>query len=63
MLAKIKKDIVEILIPRIIAKNPTSAHLFNESITYHINPTGNHWWSFTGIQALTGGKNCRLPWW
>ena len=40
MLAKIKKDIVEILIPRIIAKNPTSAHLFNDSIKYHINPTG-----------------------
>jgi S-adenosylmethionine synthetase len=40
MLAKIKKDIVEILIPRIIAKNPKSAHLFNDAIHYHINPTG-----------------------
>ena len=40
MLAKIKKDIVEILIPRIIAKNPTHAHLFNDTIQYHINPTG-----------------------
>ena len=40
MLAKIKKDIVEILIPRIIAKNPKSAHLFNDKIQYHINPTG-----------------------
>jgi S-adenosylmethionine synthetase len=40
MLAKIKKDIIEILIPRIIAKNPTSAHLFNDQIKYHINPTG-----------------------
>ena len=40
MLAKIKKDIVEILIPRIIAKNPTHAHLFNDAIQYHINPTG-----------------------
>jgi S-adenosylmethionine synthetase len=40
MLAKIKKDIVEILIPRIIVKNPTNAHLFNDAITYHINPTG-----------------------
>jgi S-adenosylmethionine synthetase len=39
MLAKIKKDIVEILIPRII-KNPTHAHLFNDTIQYHINPTG-----------------------
>ena len=40
MLAKIKKDIVEILIPRIISKNPTHAHLFNDTIQYHINPTG-----------------------
>lgn len=40
MLAKIKKDIIEILIPRVIAKNPQYAHLFNESIKYHINPTG-----------------------
>ena len=29
MLAKIKKDIIEILIPRVIAKNPQYAHLFN----------------------------------
>jgi S-adenosylmethionine synthetase len=40
MLAKIKKDIIEILIPRIIAKNPQYAHLFNDKIQYHINPTG-----------------------
>ena len=40
MLAKIKKDIIEILIPRMIAKNPQYAHLFNDAIKYHINPTG-----------------------
>ena len=40
MLAKIKKDIVEILIPRIIKDNPQYAHLFNDKIQYHINPTG-----------------------
>ncbi|MDI9309060.1 MAG: methionine adenosyltransferase [Limnohabitans sp.] len=40
MLAKIKKDIVEILIPRITAKYPQYAHLFNDKIVYHINPTG-----------------------
>ena len=40
MLAKIKKDLVDILIPRIIAKNPQYAHLFNDQIEYHINPTG-----------------------
>ncbi|MEZ4792680.1 MAG: methionine adenosyltransferase [Gelidibacter sp.] len=40
MLAKIKKDLVSILIPRIKAKYPQYAHLFNDDITYHINPTG-----------------------
>ncbi|KIX20810.1 S-adenosylmethionine synthase [Flavobacterium sp. 316] len=40
MLAKIKKDIIEILIPRVIAKNSQYAHLFNDAIKYHINPTG-----------------------
>jgi S-adenosylmethionine synthetase len=40
MLAKIKSDLVEILIPRIIAKYPKYAHLFNAQIKYHINPTG-----------------------
>lgn len=40
MLAKIKKDLVDILIPRIIAKYPQYAHLFNDKIEYHINPTG-----------------------
>ncbi|MBF6608947.1 MAG: methionine adenosyltransferase [Flavobacterium sp.] len=40
MLAKIKTDLVEILIPRIIEKNPQYAHLFNDKIQYHINPTG-----------------------
>jgi S-adenosylmethionine synthetase len=40
MLAKIKKDIIEILIPRVIAKNPQYTHLFNDAIKYHINPTG-----------------------
>ena len=40
MLAKIKSDLVGILIPRIIKNNPKYAHLFNDKITYHINPTG-----------------------
>jgi len=40
MLAKIREDIVKILIPRVIAKNKQYAHLFNDQITYHINPTG-----------------------
>lgn len=41
MLAKIKKDIVEIVIPRVKAKlKPDLQALFNDVITYHINPTG-----------------------
>ena len=41
MLAKIRKDIVEILIPRVVAKLPEAIQdLFTDNITYHINPTG-----------------------
>lgn len=40
MLAKIKSDIIQILIPRIKAKYPQYAHFFNDEIKYHINPTG-----------------------
>lgn len=41
MLDKIKKDIVEIVIPRVKAKlKPELQKLFNDQITYHINPTG-----------------------
>lgn len=40
MLAKIKKDIINILIPRVKAKYPKYAHLFNNKIKFHVNPTG-----------------------
>ena len=41
MLAKIRKDIVEILIPKVVAKLPEETKaLFTNDITYHINPTG-----------------------
>ena len=41
MLSKIRKDIINILIPRVIAKLPEHIQLlFNKDITYHINPTG-----------------------
>ncbi len=40
MLAKIKKDIVNIVMPRVKAKYAKYAHLFNNKIQYHINPTG-----------------------
>ncbi|MDQ7918516.1 methionine adenosyltransferase [Mesonia sp. MT50] len=41
MLSKIKKDILDILMPRVISQFPGKVQkLFNEDITYHINPTG-----------------------
>ncbi len=40
MLAKIKVDVINVLIPRIKAKYKKYAKLFNNNITYHINPTG-----------------------
>ncbi|WP_010228945.1 methionine adenosyltransferase [Gillisia marina] len=41
MLDKIKKDMLEILIPRVIKQLPKYVQeLFNDDITYHINPTG-----------------------
>ncbi|WP_418509157.1 methionine adenosyltransferase [Corallibacter sp.] len=41
MLSKIRKDIVDILIPRVKAQLPEDIqNLFNDEITYHINPTG-----------------------
>ena len=58
MLAKIKKDMIEIVIPRVKAKlKPELQALFNNEITYHINPTGKfviggpH-----GVTGLTGRK-------
>ena len=41
MLAKIKEDIINIVIPRVKAKLKTELQgLFTDQITYHINPTG-----------------------
>ena len=40
MLNKIKSDIINILIPRIINKNPDLKNLFNDNVEYLINPTG-----------------------
>ncbi|MDY3317978.1 methionine adenosyltransferase [Riemerella anatipestifer] len=41
MLAQIRKDLTEILIPRVVAKQkPEIQKLFNNDIKYHINPTG-----------------------
>jgi len=40
MQKKIRKDMIEILIPRVIKKYPEYKHLFNSKIKYFINPTG-----------------------
>ncbi|MEZ5043160.1 MAG: methionine adenosyltransferase [Saprospiraceae bacterium] len=41
MLAKIREDIINIVIPKVKAQlKPEIQALFNDSITYHINPTG-----------------------
>ena len=40
MLNKIKSDIIDILIPRVLSKNPDFKDLFNDNIEYLINPTG-----------------------
>jgi S-adenosylmethionine synthetase len=40
MLARIKKDVINILIPRVKAKYKRYAPLFNNNIKYHVNPTG-----------------------
>lgn len=58
MLAKIKSDMLSILIPRVVKKLPEHLQaLFTDDITYHINPTG----SFViggphGDTGLTGRK-------
>ena len=41
MLEKIREDVKAILIPRVVATLPEAIQkLFNDTITYHINPTG-----------------------
>ncbi len=41
MLKKIKEDVINILIPRILKKLPKRVQgLFNDKIKYHVNPTG-----------------------
>lgn len=37
---RIENDLIKYLIPRVVARYPEYAHFFNESIKYHINPTG-----------------------
>jgi len=41
MLAKIKQDVIEILVPRVFKLLPANIQaLFDDNITYHVNPTG-----------------------
>ncbi len=43
MLAKIKSDIITILIPRVLQKYPQYAPFFDDKVEYFINPTGIFW--------------------
>ena len=40
MLAKIRTDVVQILIPRVKKKHPEIAALFDDELILHVNPTG-----------------------
>ncbi len=40
MLEKIKSDMISILIPRVLEKNPKYKRFFNQDIEYFVNPTG-----------------------
>ncbi|MDO4725995.1 MAG: methionine adenosyltransferase [Porphyromonadaceae bacterium] len=40
MLAKIKNDIQNILLPKVISDNPSIVNFFDENIILHVNPTG-----------------------
>lgn len=40
MLAQIRKDVIEILMPCPYHHNPEVLKLFNDQIIYHVNPTG-----------------------
>ena len=41
MLSKIKSDVINILVPRVVKQLPSETQvLFTDSITYHVNPTG-----------------------
>ena len=74
MLAKIRKDVIEILMPRVIAEihNEDVLALFNDRIVYHVNPTGKFViggphgdTGLTGRKIIVdtyGGKRCSR-WW
>jgi S-adenosylmethionine synthetase len=41
MLDKIREDVINIVVPRVKKQcKPSNQKLFNDKITYHINPTG-----------------------
>ena len=65
MLNKIKEDITNILIPRIIKKYPNYSHLFNDEIEYHINPTGKFVIGGSSWRYWINWKKnyCRYIWW
>ena len=59
MQAKIREDIIRILIPPRTPQIQKYAKLFNDQIKYHINPTGKF---VTGVHGDTGLTGRRLLW-
>ena len=60
MLAKIRQDVIEILMPRVIAgiHNEEVLALFNDRIVYHVNPTGK--FVIGGPHGDTGFTGCKI---
>jgi S-adenosylmethionine synthetase len=62
MLATIRRDIINYVIPRVKAKlKPSLRKLFNDKITYYINPTGK--FVIGGPHGDTGLTGRRYLWW
>jgi S-adenosylmethionine synthetase len=63
MLEKIKKDIIQFLIPRVKKKLPARVQaLFNNQIKYHINPTGKRYRSHRKENYCRYLRRERRPW-
>ena len=62
MLAKIRQDVIEILMPRVIAgiHNEEVLALFNDRIVYHVNPTGK--FVIGGPHGDTGLTGRKILW-
>ena len=62
MLAVIRKDVIEVLMPRVIASinHPKVLALFNDHIIYHVNPTGK--FVIGGLMEIQDSPDVRSLW-